>query len=91
MELTKQNLIDHFGMVETEGDEKEIFPLRKVISVNDQDEEIAGLSICISYLYNDGARPCLLMPDGDIIWIYANSIEDLQKFESSIAMYEPTY
>lgn len=91
MEITKENLIT-FGMKETEGDEKMIFPMKKVISIpnEDADEDEGELAICVTQMRNV-SELCLMLPDGACIYLAAESIEDLQTFEKCIASYEPNY
>lgn len=91
MEITKENLIT-FGMKETEGDEKMIFPMKKVISIpnEDADEDEGELAICVTQMRN-ASELCLTLPDGSCIYLAAESIEDLQTFEKCIASYEPNY
>ena len=91
MEITKENLIA-FGMKETEGDEKMIFPMKKVISIpnEDADEDEGELAICVTQMRN-ASELCLMLPDGACIYLAAESIEDLQTFEKCIASYEPNY
>ena len=88
MEITKENLINHFGMVETEGDEQIIFPLKKVISIPNEDaeEDEGELAICITRMRNQ-AELCLSMPDGSVLYLAPQSIEDLQAFERCIESY----
>ncbi len=99
MEITRDNLINHFGMVETEGMEKIIFPLKKVISIaneNTYQEEEEGeedegeLAICVTLLRNQ-SELCLAMPGGSILYLVPESIEQLQAFESCIESFEPVY
>lgn len=92
MEITKENLINHFGMVETEGDEQIIFPLKKVISIPNEDaeEDEGELAICITRMRNQ-AELCLSMPDGSVLYLAPQSIEDLQAFERCIESYEPVF
>lgn len=86
MNITKEQLIE-FGMIETTGDEKVLFPLKKVISeASDNGEDDGELSICV-YM----GRLALLLPDGALIYILAESIDELKAFEKSIAGYEPNY
>jgi hypothetical protein len=91
MEITKENLIT-FGMKETEGDEKMIFPMKKVISIQneDADEDEGDLAICVTQMRN-ASELCLMLPDGACIYLDVQSIEDLQTFEKCIASYEPNY
>lgn len=91
MKITKENLIT-FGMKETEGDEKMIFPMKKVISIpnEDADEDEGELVICVTQMRN-ASELCLMLPDGACIYLAAESIEDLQTFEKCIASYEPNY
>jgi len=95
MRITKENLINHFGMVETEGDEKLLFPMKKVISVkNHLDEEMeedeGELAICVTMLRNK-SELCLSMPDGSILYLTPRHIEDLNIFERCIESYEPVF
>ena len=91
MEITKENLIT-FGMKETEGYKKMIFPMKKVISIpnEDADEDEGELAICVTQMRN-ASELCLMLPDGACIYLAAESIEDLQTFEKCIASYEPNY
>ncbi len=92
MEITKENLINHFGMVETQGDEKLMFPLKKVISVPNEDaeEDEGELAICVTTMRNK-SELCLSMPDGSVLYLAPQSIEDLQAFERCIESYEPVF
>lgn len=90
MEITKENLIG-FGMIQTEGDEKLMFPMKKVISIPNEDDEDKGeLAICLTRLRNQ-TELCLSMPDGNVLYLAPESIEDLQAFEKCIESYEPVY
>lgn len=92
MKITKESLIA-FGMKETEGDEKLLFPMKKVISIPNEDavedEEQGELAICVTQMRNK-SELCFMMPDG-CIYLSVQSIEDLEAFERCIGTYEPHY
>lgn len=88
MKITKESLIK-FGMIEQQGDEKIIFPLKKVISIPNEDEE-GEIAICVTTLRN-AHELCLVLPDGAIIYLAPDNIEHLKKFEMCIASYEPNF
>lgn len=90
MKITKGSLIS-FGMKETEGDEKMLFPMKKVISIPNENPEAdeGELAICVTQMRNI-AELCLMLPDG-CIYLAAESIEELQIFEKCIASYEPNF
>ncbi len=94
MEITKESLISVFGMKETEGNEKILFPLKKVISIKDEEEESeeedGELAICVTNQRNR-SELCLMLPTGDCIYLVAETIEDLQTFEKCIAVFETAY
>ena len=92
MQITKENLINHFGMVETQGDEKLMFPLKKVISVPNEDaeEDEGELAICVTTIRNK-SELCLSMPDGSVLYLMPRHIEDLNIFERCIESFEPVY
>lgn len=88
MEITKENLIE-FGMKETTGDSKIIFPMEKVISI--PNDEIDGeLAICLTRMRNR-EEFCLMLPDGSCLYLNVNSMEDLRTFEKCIESWEPNY
>ena len=91
MVINRDNLVNHFGMIETQGDEQIMFPLKKVISVlNEESEEERELAICITRLRNI-SELCLSMLDGNILYLAIDNIEDLKVFERCIESYEPVY
>lgn len=93
MEISKDTLINHFGMTETVGDERISFPIKKVISLpreNHDEEDEGELAICVTQMRNK-AELCLLLPDGALIFLYVKTIEELKAFEKCIASYEPNY
>ena len=91
--ITKEQLIE-FGMIETTGDEKIIFPMRKVISLpkesDDEDDELGEIAICIDMLYNS-PRLVLSLPDGSSLGICVETIDELKAFEKCIGSFEPYY
>lgn len=91
MAITKEQLLE-FGMKETTGDERLIFPMEKVISIpNDDAEEDEGkLAICVTQMRNQ-PELCLMMPDGACLYLAAETIEELKIFEKCIASWEPNY
>jgi hypothetical protein len=91
--ITKEQLIE-FGMKETEGDEKAIVPMKKVISLpkepEDEDDELGEIAICIDMQYN-APRLVLSLPDGSTLGICAETIDELKAFEKCIGSFEPYY
>ena len=87
--ITKEQLIK-FGMKETEGDEKAITPMKKVISLPNEDNELGEISICINMQYNS-PRLILSLPDGSMLEICAKTIDELKVFEKCIGSFEPYY
>jgi len=91
MEITKENLIIHFGMKETEGEDMNLFPLKKVISLPSEClEETEEMAIAVTTMRNR-SELCMIMPDGALMYLTAESIEDLIVFEKSIGSYEPNF
>lgn len=81
MEITKESLIA-FGMKEVGGEARAIFSMNKVISVGED-----TMSICVTNVRN-ASELCLILPDGAFLYLKAESIEDLQRFEKCIGSYE---
>jgi hypothetical protein len=87
MALTKQDLIK-FGMIETTGDEKIIFPMKKVISIA-EDNEDGELAICVT-MENNVPELVLATPEGKL-YLNIATLEELQAFERFIDGWEPNY
>jgi len=87
--INKENLI-LYGM--TEVGCSFVTPMKKVISVPNEDEEDneGELSICLTNMRNT-TEICLSLPDGGILYLNVQSIEQLKAFEKCIGSYEPTY
>jgi hypothetical protein len=89
--INKENLI-LYGMTENKGDGSFIMPMEKVISVpnEDADEDEGDLAICVTTMRNS-TEICLRLPDGAVIYLNVQSIEQLKAFEKCIGCYEPPY
>ena len=77
MKITKENLIDEFGMEETDNP---MFPLQKCI-IEDEDGNVAS-SICVTQI-NNTPQLCILTLN-DILYINPSTIEELKIIEKSI-------
>lgn len=86
VKITKDQLRD-FGMKETEDVEKMFTPMKKVISVPNDEGELA---ICVTNQRNV-AELCLILPDGGCLYLSPESMDDLKIFEKCITSYEPAY
>jgi len=92
--ITKEQLIE-FGMKELSQEEGGFyFPMKKVISVpneeNEDNDEFGDISICVSMAYNS-SKIVLSLPDGSVINVFVETIEELKAFEKCIAGWEPNY
>lgn len=89
MPLTKEDLLS-FGLVETSGEERVWYPMKKVISVKDSDDKDAGeLAICVT-TQNNATELVLATPDG-CLYLGAETIEELKVFEKCILSWEPNF
>jgi hypothetical protein len=83
-EITKESLLE-YGMKEYDN---VLFPMQKNLSENENENQEEGiLAICITQMRNI-TEICLLMPNGNIIFLNVNSIEELQQFENCIESYD---
>jgi hypothetical protein len=85
--ITKKQLIE-FGMRETKGDERLFHPMKKIISVSN--EENQELSICVTSMRNV-EELCLFLPDGSTLYLMPKTITELKIFEKCIESWEPNY
>lgn len=93
MSITKEQLLE-FGMIETTGDEKIIYPMKKVISIppekEDTDDDLGEIAICVDMEYNF-LRLVLKLPDGSTLVICPETIDELKIFEKCIGGWESYY
>ena len=86
MEITKESLIS-YGMKVTDD---ELFPLKKGIGITDEnedEEDVGELAICVTVMRNE-SELCLSMPDGSLLYLNVESIEELVAFEKCIGSFE---
>lgn len=89
VKYTKEDLIE-FGMrEETDGLEKVLFPMKKVISV-EQESSGDEMAICITSQRNVH-EICLILPDGGCLYLSPESMDELKIFEKCITSYESNY
>jgi hypothetical protein len=92
MQITKDSLLN-YGMKETGNEEQILFPMKKVISIPNQnlgEEDEGEMAICVTTMRNQ-TEICLLMPDGAILYLCPQNIEELYNFEKCIQYWEPNY
>lgn len=91
--ISKETLLE-YGMIKTIGDSALIWPMEKVISVDEEGnpatKEEEKMAICITHIRND-TELCLMLPDGNCLYLRPESIEELKTFEKCIESYEPNY
>ncbi|TRZ80535.1 hypothetical protein D4R86_04245 [bacterium] len=83
--ISKEQLLK-FGMKENTGEESVVFPMSKVIGKSDS-KDYGNMIIALTTLRNE-SELCLYMPDGSILYLKPQDIDELIIFESCIESWE---
>ena len=86
--ITKDELIK-FGMVENTGEDKVLYPYIKSITGKEFGQD-NGIYIVVTNEYNI-SEFCLILPDGNQLFLNIDSIDELIAFEKYIDRWEPGY
>lgn len=88
MKITNNQLLE-FGMKKNKNGDKLLFPMEKIISMPNEDNE-GNIAICLTNMRNQ-TELCLMLPNGDCIYLSIETIEKLKIFEKCIGSWEPSY